>query len=112
MTQKQASYGSWASPITADLIVSGTIGLEQIALDGDDIYWVEARPSEAGRCVIVRRTPDGRITDCTPAPLNVRTRVHEYGGSCYAVARGTPFIFLDESATIQTEAHVAGVKPV
>jgi dipeptidyl aminopeptidase/acylaminoacyl peptidase len=81
-------YGSWKSPITSDLIVSGTVGLGQIAIDGDDIYWVEGRPSEAGRSVIVRRTPDGKITDVTPAPFNVRTRVHEYGGASFAVARG------------------------
>lgn len=81
-------YGSWKSPITSDLIVSGTVGIGQIAIDGDDIYWVEGRPSEAGRSVIVRRTPDGKITDVTPAPFNVRTRVHEYGGASFAVARG------------------------
>ncbi|MEG3880726.1 S9 family peptidase, partial [Microcoleus sp. herbarium7] len=82
-------YGSWKSPITSDLIVSGTVGLGQIAIGGDDIYWVEGRPSEGGRSVIVRRTPDGKITDVTPAPFNVRTRVHEYGGAAFAVAGGT-----------------------
>ena len=82
-------YGSWKSPITSDLIVSGTVGLGQIAIDGDDIYWIEGRPSEAGRSVIVRRTPDGKITDITPAPFNVRTRVHEYGGASFAVASDT-----------------------
>ncbi len=82
-------YGSWKSPITSDLIVSGTVGLGQIAMDESDIYWVEGRPSEAGRSVIVRRTPDGKISDVTPAPFNVRTRVHEYGGASFAVASGT-----------------------
>ena len=84
-------YGSWKSPITSDLIVSGTVGLGQIAIDGDDIYWIEGRPSEAGRSVIVRRTPDGKITDVTPAPFNVRTRAHEYGGSSFVVAGGVVY---------------------
>ncbi|MBE9187774.1 S9 family peptidase [Microcoleus sp. LEGE 07076] len=84
-------YGSWKSPITSDLIVSGTVGLGQIAIDGDDIYWVEGRPSEAGRSVIVRRTPDGKITDVTPPPFNVRTRVHEYGGAAFAVSGGVVY---------------------
>ncbi|HYM70001.1 MAG TPA: S9 family peptidase [bacterium] len=84
-------YGSWKSPITADLIVSGTIGLDQVVLDGDDVYWVEARPSEAGRHVVVRRTPDGRIADVTPAGMNARTRVHEYGGGAYTVHRGVVY---------------------
>jgi dipeptidyl aminopeptidase/acylaminoacyl peptidase len=81
-------HGSWKSPITSDLIISGTIGLGEICLDGDNVYWIEGRPAEAGRCVIVRRTPDGQITDATPAPFNARTRVHEYGGGAYVVSGG------------------------
>src|SRR2546423_8255980 len=81
-------YGSWRSPVTADAMVSGVIGLSQIQLDGDDIYWVEGRPAEAGRNVIVRRRPDGSITDITPREYNVRTRVHEYGGGAYLVRDG------------------------
>ncbi|MEZ2232183.1 prolyl oligopeptidase family serine peptidase [Microcoleus sp.] len=86
-----STYGSWKSPITSDLIVSGTVGLGQIAMEGEDIYWVEARPSEAGRNVIVRRTPDGKISDVTPQPFNVRTRVHEYGGASFVVASGVVY---------------------
>ena len=89
--QKVTPYGSWKSPITSDLIVSETIGLGQIALDGEDVYWVEVRPTEGGRYVIVRRTPDGRTTDVTPPPFNARTRVHEYGGGAFAVADGTVY---------------------
>jgi dipeptidyl aminopeptidase/acylaminoacyl peptidase len=92
MPQPQvAPYGSWKSPITSDLIVAGTIGLEQLAVDGAALYWIEARPSEGGRNVIVRRTPDGRTADVTPAPFNARTRVHEYGGGAYAVRGGTVY---------------------
>ncbi|HYT87495.1 MAG TPA: hypothetical protein VEL76_02145 [Gemmataceae bacterium] len=83
-----APYGSWKSPITSERIVSGTVGLEQVALDGDDIYWIESRPLEGGRYVIVRRTPDGQTRDITPPPYNVRTRVHEYGGGAYAARDG------------------------
>ena len=43
-----APFGSWKSPITADLIVSGAVGLTQPQIDGDDIYWVEMRPRRAG----------------------------------------------------------------
>ncbi|WP_293354633.1 MULTISPECIES: S9 family peptidase [unclassified Microcoleus] len=97
-------YGSWKSPITSDLIVSGTVGLGQIAIDGDDIYWVEGRPSEAGRSVLVRRTPDGKITDVTPPPFNVRTRVHEYGGAAFAVSDGVVYFshFADQRIYCQT----------
>ncbi len=89
--QHVARYGSWKSPITSDLVVAESIGLGQIALDGDDIYWIEQRPSEGGRNVIVRRMPDGIIVDVTPPPFNARTRVHEYGGGAFAVSGGTVY---------------------
>ncbi len=88
---RTAPYGSWRSPIKAAMIASGMIGLDQVALDGEDIYWIERRPAESGRYVVVRRTPDGRIADVTPPPLNARTRVHEYGGGACAVHRGVVY---------------------
>jgi dipeptidyl aminopeptidase/acylaminoacyl peptidase len=84
-----APYGSWKSPITADLIVSETIGLGSPALDGGDIYWIEDRPGEGGRSVIVRHGADGTIQDVLPQPFAARSRVHEYGGGSYLVAGRT-----------------------
>ena len=105
-------YGSWKSPITSDLIVSGTVGLGQIAIDGDDIYWIEGRPSEAGRSVIVRRTPDGKITDVTPPPFNVRTRAHEYGGSSFVVAGGVVYFSHFADQRIYCQALDSQPKPL
>jgi dipeptidyl aminopeptidase/acylaminoacyl peptidase len=86
-----ASYGSWKSPITSDLIVAGSIRLGEIRLDPSSdhspIYWSEGRPTEGGRSVVVRWQA-GTETDLTPMGLNVRTRVHEYGGGAYQVAEG------------------------
>ncbi|MBI4784259.1 MAG: S9 family peptidase [Oscillatoriophycideae cyanobacterium NC_groundwater_1537_Pr4_S-0.65um_50_18] len=81
-----ASYGSWKSPITSDLIVASSIRLGEIELNGKTIYWSEGRPSEGGRSAIVCCTENG-IQDITPAPFNVRTRVHEYGGGAYCVSQ-------------------------
>jgi hypothetical protein len=86
--KKTSPYGSWKSPITSDLIVLESIRLGQIRRDGQDLYWVESRPKESGRYVIVRRTPDGHCSSLTPQPFNVRTRVHEYGGGAYLVDNG------------------------
>jgi WD40-like Beta Propeller Repeat len=84
-----SSYGSWKSPISAELIASSEVGLEQIKFDGNDIYWIERRAQEGGRKVIVRRSSDGISADVTPMGFNARTRVHEYGGGDYAVSDGT-----------------------
>ncbi len=91
-------FGSWKSPLTSDLIVSEAIKLGQLCIDHHDIYWVEGRPSEGGRNVLVRRTPDTGMTDLTPNAFNVRTRVHEYGGGAYHVSQGTVYFsnFLDQ----------------
>lgn len=108
MTQTKP-YGSWKSPITSDLIVAGSIGLGAIQLDSDDLYWIEMRPAEKGRYVVVRHTPDGQISDVTPAPFNVRTRVHEYGGGAYLVNDGT--IYFSNFADQQLYRHHIGSPP-
>ena len=88
---KTAPYGSWKSPITSDLIVKESIGLGQVKMAQDDIYWIEMRPSEGGRQVIVRHSREGGTTDITPPGFNARTRVHEYGGGDYVVHDGVVY---------------------
>jgi dipeptidyl aminopeptidase/acylaminoacyl peptidase len=85
------AYGSWFSPISADLIVAGSVGLSCPMLDGADIYWLEVRPAEGGRSVVVRRAADAIIDDMTPAPFNVRSSVHEYGGGAFTVHQGVVY---------------------
>jgi dipeptidyl aminopeptidase/acylaminoacyl peptidase len=86
-----APYGSWKSPITADLLASTYVALDELRIDGDDVYWNELRASDKGRNVIVQRKPDGTLTDITPPGFSARTRVHEYGGGCYLVHNGTVY---------------------
>lgn len=107
---QMASYGSWKSPITTDLIVSDTIRFGLTALDGDDIYWIEGRPAEGGRNVIVRRSPDGSLTDLNPAPFNARTRVHEYGGGDFVASEGV--VYFANFADQRLYQVSAGAEPV
>lgn len=101
MTATTVTYGSWKSPITADWIVAGTIRLGDVTLerqkDGSSrVYWLEGRPSENGRHVLVQSnsnttsTTSTQFEDVTPADWswNVRTRVHEYGGGAFLVHDG------------------------
>ena len=82
-------YGSWPTPITSELVVRAAARLGEVAVDGDDVWWSESRPTEGGRSVIVRRSADGTVTDVLPPPWNARTRVHEYGGGAWTVSDGT-----------------------
>jgi dipeptidyl aminopeptidase/acylaminoacyl peptidase len=86
-----APYGSWDSPITPDVLVENVVALSNPLGDGEDLYWLEMRPAEGGRYVIVRRAPDGRAEDALPEGFSARTLVHEYGGLCYGAAAGHLF---------------------
>ncbi len=70
------------------MVAAGASPLSQPQVDGDDIYWLAGRASEGGRNTLLRQRA-GHITEMTPAPFNVRTRVHEYGGGACLVAGGT-----------------------
>ena len=94
-TRRIAPYGTWRSPVTADLVAGRTIGLSSLSADGGDLYWLEQRPSENGRTVLVRRRADGDAADLTPPPLDVASRVHEYGGGAYH-ARDGRVVFSDK----------------
>ena len=87
-TNRAAAYGLWPSPISADLVAAGASPLSQPQLDGQDTYWLAGRASEGGRNTLLRQR-GAELTEMTPAPLNVRTRVHEYGGGACLVAGGT-----------------------
>jgi dipeptidyl aminopeptidase/acylaminoacyl peptidase len=87
-TPHTVPYGSWPTPITSALVVRAAARLGEVVVDGDDVWWSESRPGEAGRSALVRRSADGTVCDVLPAPWNARTRVHEYGGGAWTVAEG------------------------
>ena len=81
-------HGTWPSPITPESLATGQGSVDEVRVDGRDTYWLAGRPSEGGRTTLVRH--DGtRAQEVLPAPWDVRTRVHEYGGGAYAVRNGT-----------------------
>lgn len=96
MTKNRAPFGSWTSPITSQLLVGDVIGLSFPLVEDGAYYWIESRPAEAGRYVLVRREPDGATSDVFGPEFAARTLVHEYGGLCYAV-RGSTVYFSNYS---------------
>lgn len=101
-TQTAAACGSWTSPISAQSITAKTVRLAEPRFDAhsDNCYWLEARPQEKGRNSIVCRNSDGSITDITPAPINVRSKAHEYGGGHYCVDNGVVYFVLADDQRI------------
>jgi len=82
-----APYGSWKSPISAEQLARGGVGLGELQTDGDAVLWLELRPAEGGRQVVCR-WEGGAVAQLTPDGFNVRTRVHEYGGGAFLAHRG------------------------
>lgn len=108
------NYGEWPSPIDAADVVAETLSFGDLAVADGVTYWLERRPSEGGRGVVVRSPPpadhdaaDGGDagdtgatddatsepprTDVTPGETDVRTLVHRYGGGAFTVADGTVY---------------------
>ena len=111
-TQQDLPYGSWPSPITAKFITSSSVRLGSLSMDSEgELYWLEGRPQEKGRQVVVRYCGEAATSakatasrpaaserggvDCTPAEANVRTRVHEYGGGAYVLDASGHIIYSD-----------------
>jgi len=80
---KTAPYGSWRSTIAPETLVAGYVRLAEVRWDGDDLLWLEGRPDEGGRTTLVRLRPGGAPADVSPPGVDVRTRVHEYGGGAF-----------------------------
>ena len=74
-------------PLDAAAVVGRTPVVLEPRLDGGRLLWLEQRPHEQGRTTLMLRA-GGAALELTPAPWNLRSRVHEYGGGAYAVAGG------------------------
>ncbi|WP_404382942.1 prolyl oligopeptidase family serine peptidase [Knoellia locipacati] len=83
-------FGSWPSPFSPSALTASTRSLDEVRVDGADTYWLESRPWEGGRVVLVRHVGStDEVEDVVGGEVNVRSRVHEYGGGAYAVRSGT-----------------------
>lgn len=98
-------YGAWPSPISADLVASAYVSFGEIASDGDDLYYLESRPSERGRTALMLWRSAEECFEVTNEGFDVRSMVHEYGGGAYAVAGGKAYFV---NKTNQDIYQVAG----
>jgi hypothetical protein len=102
----RAPYGTWSSPITTEAITKAVChdsstchnqlktslitsviqanAIVDVIVDPvtSEVYHIESRPSEKGRCVLVHTESD---RDIVGVDWNVRTAVQEYGGAAAIV---------------------------
>jgi dipeptidyl aminopeptidase/acylaminoacyl peptidase len=81
--------GAWPSPITSAHLVEHAVGLSDLDVVDGDLVWIELRPTDGARQVVVRCAPGRPPVDLIPPPFSARTSVHEYGGAPFAVSGDT-----------------------
>jgi len=109
---KIAPYGSWESPINPTLLTASTPCYSYPTHDGGNLYWLESRPWENGRAVVVQRNSEGQVNDVLPAPLSARSKVHEYGGAPYIVVDNILYFCLyDDQRIYQLELGINNPRP-
>jgi dipeptidyl aminopeptidase/acylaminoacyl peptidase len=67
-------------------VSAASLRLSQPKLHAGEICWLEGRPLEGGRQVVMCADGRGAPRELSPIGVSVRTRVHEYGGGDYALA--------------------------
>src|SRR5579875_112135 len=113
-----APYGSWKSPITAELLAARYNYIDQMIADGNDIYWTEVRPSEKGRFALMSKRNNEEPEELLGPDFNFRTAVHEYGGGAFTVKENLLFfsnfsdgrVYLFDGSDVKpiTEDHSQG----
>lgn len=94
-----AGYGDWPSPLAAGDVARAKVSLSELCSDDVALYWLESRPAEAGRVVMVRADANG-VADHSPPGVSIRSRVNEYGGGamCLVPARTAgAFAYVDQT---------------
>ena len=98
-SKKTVHFGNWPSPISAELIAGDSISIDEARQTKHSIYYIERRPTENGRCVIVQRS-NNKTVDILPAPYSARSRVHEYGGGSFYADDNLIFFINDSDQDI------------
>ena len=111
---EERSYLKWDSLLTPNDIYSDYINLGSPVYTNNTLYWLEGRPSEQGRQVIVKRNKNGNVEDLTPRDYYVRTRVHEYGGLAFAIGNTYCYFvnFKDQRIYQQDLSNLAKITPI
>jgi dipeptidyl aminopeptidase/acylaminoacyl peptidase len=86
-----APYGSWSSPLSAESVSAGRVYVADLRSVDGRLYWTETEPVAGGISALFSMASDAAPSPVTPAGVNVRTRVHEYGGAPYVVVGDTAY---------------------
>ena len=75
-----APFGRWPSPLDAADAAAGKVSLSELCSDGTSVYWLESRPRDGGRVVLVRGDDEGVV--------DLSARRGEHSQPCPRIRRG------------------------
>ncbi|WP_137391716.1 S9 family peptidase [Rhodoligotrophos defluvii] len=110
-TKTRTAFGTWPSPVTADMVAGRALRFGMVQAEGETLYWTESRPQENGRMTVMRSRMGAPPRDMTPAPYSARSRVHEYGGGEFLTVNGAVYFSNGEDHNIYV-GTVGGVVPL
>lgn len=100
-------YGFFESSLSAADAVAAGLEYGQLHACEQGLFWVEYRPSDGGRNLLIQRSWEGQTTCLTPAGFSVRSSVYEYGGKSWCSA-GQQIAFVnaaDQQIWLQTDSQ-------
>lgn len=92
-------YGFWPSPISSDQLTAQSVRYSDVKLFQGKLYWIETRPNEKGRSVLVCSDNQQQF-EPLDSTNNLRTRAQEYGGSCYCLAENCIYFVNNDDQAI------------
>lgn len=85
--QRASAEAGGSGPLPAELVLGAAPVLKEPRLLAGQLFWLEQLPAQRGRTTLRLRSRGGCVLDLTPE-LDLRSRIHGYGGGVYCVARG------------------------
>src|ERR1700691_2247780 len=115
-----ADFGTWDSPLAVEDVAAQRVSRQSLASDGEALLWLEGRPEEAGRVVLVRAATGAEPVVVSPPATSIRSRVHEYGGGAWCLLSADaarthgppPFAYVDEHSQRVHAVRAGGAEPV
>ncbi len=83
-------YGEWPSPVTSEMLVRDAVDFQEIASDGKNLYWTERVPSKKGKLQLCTFNQEDLLPE-----MNLRSRIHEYGGGATHAQDGVLYFVND-----------------
>ena len=110
MNKKIVAFGSWPSDIHSHLLTQASVRLSEPAMHQDHLFWLESRPLEKGRSVLMQRI-DGNNVEVLPSKFSVGSRVHEYGGGSYCISDDSVYFVNGEDQNIYQHFYNSNAEP-